>query len=97
MKKRALRIAKQATATGEKYHAFWNDFIEYFSIKRNELKNRTPPKGNYIDMRAKTKGYFNYTFYFSKGKVPAILLWLGHEDTKEENEIIFNKKCKKQI
>ena len=42
-------------------------------------------------MRTKTKGYFNYTFYFSNGKVPAILLWLGHKDTKEENEVIFNK------
>ena len=41
-------------------------------------------------MRTKTKGYFNYTFLFAKGKVPAIQLWLGHED-KEENEVIFNK------
>ena len=87
----SLRIAKQANMNAEKYYGFWNNFIEYFNIKRNELKNRTPPKGNYIDMRSKTKGYFNYTFYFSKGKVPAILLWLGHEDTKEENEVIFNK------
>ena len=85
----ASRIARQATAAAEKYHAFWSDFIEYFSNKRNELKNRTPARGNYMNIPSKTKN-FEFTFMFSKGKIPAIQLWIG-KDSKEVNEIIFNK------
>ena len=53
------------------------------------LKNRTPPEWNYLDIPSKTKD-FNFTFFFSKGKIPAILLWIGR-NPKKENEVIFNK------
>ena len=73
----------------EKYHGLWKNFIEYFSNKRNEWKDKTPPRDNWINIPSKVKR-FQFTFMFDDGKTPGIQLWIGHL-TQEENEVIFNK------
>tara|TARA_B100001123_G_C15129187_1_gene954593 strand:+ start:131 stop:1081 length:951 start_codon:yes stop_codon:yes gene_type:complete len=88
------KITKQANMKAEIYFEFWSNFIEYFSRKRNELKTRTPPKARYINIPSQTKG-FEFTILFEGGKIPAIQLWIG-KNSKEENEIIYNKLKKHQ-
>ena len=73
----------------EKYHGLWKNFIEYFSNKRNELKDKTAPRDNWINIPSKVKR-LEFTFMFVDGKTPGIQLWIGHL-TQEENEAIFNK------
>jgi hypothetical protein len=80
---------KNENMKAEKYFGIWNNFIEYFSNKRNELKTKPTPRTNWINIPSKTKD-FEFTFMFAEGKTPAIQLWIGRS-TQEENEVIFNK------
>ena len=84
-------MKRRSDFKAEAYQKFWNNFINYFSKKRDELKNKKDSRwrANWLNIPAKKKG-FDFTFMFWEGKIPALQLWIGKKSTKE-NEAIFNE------
>jgi len=83
------RLSRERSEKSKKYNEFWQHFVTYFDKVKNGFKNKSPSYDNYVDIPSGISK-FNFTFLFTKGKFPAIQLWLGH-DTKEKNEENFEK------